>query len=94
MMILDRQVIPNVNPSFVRKKRSVASHKDLFLQDIIDENRSPRLSKQLKKTLIPRIREIREQIQRANSEEQSGNPKILMKARLQAKQKVSYFVDS
>ncbi|XP_059149166.1 uncharacterized protein LOC131936271, partial [Physella acuta] len=87
LTVADRQVIPNVMPTFVRKRRSVASSKDLFLQEVLPQNQSPRLTRALKRTLIPRIQELREEFQRQKREADAANPKVTIKKRFTAKQK-------
>lgn len=67
----------------------MASVKDMFLQDLIAENQSPRLTKIMKRKLIPKIREFREQIEREKKEAELAHPKVTIKAKHVSKHKVS-----
>ncbi|CAG5116099.1 unnamed protein product, partial [Candidula unifasciata] len=88
LTVQDRQVIPNVNPSFVRKRRSIATPRQIFLQEVLEPNQSPRLTKHLKRVLIPRIKAIREQVERETREAREANPKVTIKKRHVAKHKI------
>ncbi|XP_013089446.2 uncharacterized protein LOC106073439 [Biomphalaria glabrata] len=85
LTVADRQVIPNVMPTFVRKRRSVANSKSLFLQEVVPEDQSPRLTRTQKKKLIPTLEALREELKRKKAEESSTNPKVNLKKNKVAK---------
>ncbi|GFN84632.1 hypothetical protein PoB_001113800 [Plakobranchus ocellatus] len=90
LTIQDRQVLPQIkNPEFVRKRRSVASAKDLFLSKVVEETQSPRLTRRMKRDLIPKIKEIREMVQREKREAEAAHPKVTIKKRHTAKIKAT-----
>ena len=85
----DRVVIPTNAPTFnyARKKRSVASQKDLFLDELTRLTSSPRLTKVMRRSLIARVKEAREEAERRKREAESS-PRVTMKKRRSAKHKV------
>ncbi|XP_005104597.1 uncharacterized protein LOC101847514 [Aplysia californica] len=88
LTVQDRVVIPTQMPSFVRRRRSVASSKDRFLSEISSLTQSPRLTTRMKRSLIPRIKAIRDEVKRQKRDEEAASPKVTIKKRYAAKHKV------
>ena len=88
-MFEDRQVLPHdKNPEFVRKRRSVANAKNRFLAEVMEETQSVRMTHRMKRHLIPKIKEIRENVKREKREAEAAHPKVTIKKRHTARIKV------